>query len=553
MDKTGKESENGAKEKSKDGSGEKLKNGSGEKSKSVVNRLYQPTAASVAKRKQTIPSKPTGPVKSAFNAGTGLRSSIKRTAGTERGNKQQGIVSKEPKPTNQNPPKQKANSGSKVGEYKTETQEASPANVQVQGTEDIKPDSGVTDQQDGGDDRSRHIAKGGSSEKRDQTPDMSVITTDRGASTPTGEITTQEQLLDNWDASQIVSLDPCVSLQEKFVMPKPVFGKTSSSSNARSTVKKPLTIQKNRASVPGKKGVPSTISKMTNILSSTIVQEPEDPDSISDELLEQAHCRYIQSLYLKHMCAKAAQKTAKECDDKLIASWKLLEQERQEVLKLEEELAKANLISDIQIVLNSMEPYLVENKDSNKENKSVMDQVISAQQKLQTLITSLDHIKHNIEVKGILIEKDKRDVTAEQIINKIQHFTRGIKSGKLVSSEMEDGVQMLQRYKEEAQSTLVNLKQCHQLIEQCRRLATKEASLKISLSMAEEASAKNIVRPKCAEVNVDVAEIEADAENNTPAVVVVDDGPDQEEKINFTADLRSSFDGLLVESTCQQK
>jgi len=50
--------------------------------------------------------------------------------------------------------------------------------------------------------------------------------------------------------------------------------------------------------------------------------------------------------------------------------------------------------------LNSIEPYLNETNDSNKENKSVIDQVMSAQQKLDTLITSLDHIKHNIEVKG---------------------------------------------------------------------------------------------------------------------------------------------------------
>jgi len=535
MDKIGKENENGSKEKTKDGSGEKLKNGSGEKSKSVVNRLYQPTAASVAKRKQSIPSKPQGHVKPAFNGGNGLRSSIKRT-GIEKGQKQQGANAKESKSTNHNPVTQKSTSGSKPGDI----HEAPPTNVE--GKEESKPGGVVAE----GDDRSRHPVKGGSSEGRDQTPDMSVITTDRGASTPTGEITIQEGLLDNWDASQIVSLDPCASLKEKFVMPKPVFGKSNSTASARSTIKKPLTTQKNRLNVNSKKGVPSTVSKVNNILSSTIVQEPDDPDTISDELLEQAHCRYIQSLYLSHMCSKAAQKTAKECDEKLIASWKLLENERQEVLKLEEELAKANLIHDIQTILNSIEPYLNETDDSNKEDKSVIDQVMSAQQKLDTLITSLDHIKHNIEVKGILIEKDKRDVTAEQIIKKVQHFTRVARSEKLVSPEMEEGVQMLQRYKEEAQSTLVNFRQCHQLIEQCRRLATKETSLKISLSMAEEASRKKVVGDNCNHVNVEIKEIEADAVNDKPGEV--DSSQHLEDNINVTADLRSSFDGL-VETT----
>ena len=52
------------------------------------------------------------------------------------------------------------------------------------GKEESKPGVVVA----GGDDRSRHPVKSGSSEGRDQTPDMSVITTDRGASTPTGHI-----------------------------------------------------------------------------------------------------------------------------------------------------------------------------------------------------------------------------------------------------------------------------------------------------------------------------------------------------------------------------
>eukprot|EP00088_Acartia_fossae_P069304 TRINITY_DN9003_c0_g1_i9.p1 TRINITY_DN9003_c0_g1~~TRINITY_DN9003_c0_g1_i9.p1 ORF type:complete len:577 (-),score=138.46 TRINITY_DN9003_c0_g1_i9:109-1839(-) len=538
--------------------------GGGEKSKPhqpVGNRLYQPTAASVAKRKQVPATNPKASGKPGLNPGTVLRRSIKRTAettqkakptnsapSTKPGVQKPGVINKSSEVSKVD--KVKSSSGEKVAQESVISgghEDESRSRPRQQ--HNIKPEKSGSS--GGKPDKSGTI---GSEEKqnRDQTPDTSVLPTDRGVSTPTGEGGASDTILDSWDASQIVGVnktqipadfeaDPCLSLKDKFAAPKPVLGKPL---NSRSTMKKPLTVQKNRrhSVLPGgslARGVPATVGRLN---ASTIQETQEDPDSISDEMMEQMHCRYIQSLYLKHLASQAHQKTVKECDEKLVASWRMLEQERQEVLQLEQELARIDLILDIQAVLNAMEPFFGPNNSSGNaegekekgEEGNLISQILRTGQKLETLSRSLDHIKHNVEVKGIAIDKETSYKTALQLIKRIESFTRGIKSGIFVSEEIEDSAQMLRSFKEEAQYMLITMKECQQVIEQCRKLATKEVGLKISLSMAREAMGKKFPGAKAR------AKLE-----------VVEENPEEDNEQNVTnnvkIDLKESFDGLALE------
>lgn len=52
--------------------------------------------------------------------------------------------------------------------------------------------------------------------------------------------------------------------------------------------------------------------------------------------------------------------------------------------------------------------------------------------------------------------------------------------------------QLLKGFKEEVQCIESNRKNCDELVEKCRKLATKEVSLNISLSMAKEAMNNNL-------------------------------------------------------------
>ena len=50
------------------------------------------------------------------------------------------------------------------------------------------------------------------------------------------------------------------------------------------------------------------------------------------------------------MCFKALARTKEEVDNKVGSAWNLLEESRQKLLELEEELQMVNLISDLQVV-----------------------------------------------------------------------------------------------------------------------------------------------------------------------------------------------------------
>merc|ERR1719222_131748 len=91
---------------------------------------------------------------------------------------------------------------------------------------------------------------------------------------------------------------------------------------------------------------------------------------------------------------------------------------------------------------------------------------------------------------------------------------------------MEEGIQLLKGFKEEVQCIESNRKTCDEMVEKCRRLATKEVSLNISLSMAKEAMNNNLPKDTKVDdipaINVDLLESDASQVNDDPSVVAGD-------------------------------
>ena len=57
----------------------------------------------------------------------------------------------------------------------------------------------------------------------------------------------------------------------------------------------------------------------------------------------------------------------------------------------------------IKAVLHALEPYLKTNSADNKDASNLKNQMEQTMNKLKTLSQSLEHIKHNIEIKGIIM------------------------------------------------------------------------------------------------------------------------------------------------------
>jgi len=525
--------ENGAKK-----SDEKLK-------QPIGNRLFKPTAASVAKSKQAVTATT---VKGKPGLAPGpLRKSIKHPPGTS-------LTVQKPKSVLGTAAKKPNSSidASKKNTSKQSPKDTTPDQVKDVSTEKTAAESSNEASAAAGRSRQDRPDKLGLEEKRDQTPDTSVLPPKRGVSTPTGEDAGSQTILDSWDASQIVGVnktqvpaglnetmaDPCVSLREKFLMPKPAFpAKTSS------TVRKPMLQASKKLRKPS---CPATISKGGNatiLEGNNTIMESEDSDF--EKLMEQAYQRYIQSLFMKHVTNEADKKITKECNEKLIASWRLLEEERQIVLKKQEQLEEANLIADLQAVLKTLAPYLQELPGENEETVDNLSNLVdNTLQRLKSLAQSLDHIKHNVEIKGIAINRETSQEIAQELMSKFQDFTKRVKSGALFTTEMEEGIQLLKGFKEEVQCIQANTRRCEEMVEKCRRLATKEASLNISLNMAKEVMPEFPNQQNEAQTeSIDVNMVEADAANHSS------EGANEEENKDFTVNLVQSFDGLAIDET----
>jgi len=524
--------ENGAKK-----SDEKMK-------QPIGNRLFKPTAASVAKSKQAVTATT---VKGKPGLAPGpLRKSIKNPPGTsvtvQKPKTVLGTAAKKPN---------SSNDASKKNTSKQSPKDTTPEQVKDVSTDKSAAESSNEATAAAGRSRQDRPDKLGLEEKRDQTPDTSVLPPKRGVSTPTGEDAGSQTILDSWDASQIVGVnktqvpsginetmaDPCASLREKFLMPKPAFpGKTSS------TVRKPMLQASKKIRKPS---CPGTISKGGNATilegNNTIM---ESEDSEFEKLMEQAYQRYIQSVFMKHVTNEADKKITKECNEKLIASWRLLEEDRQIVLKKQEQLEEANLVADLQAVLKTLAPYL---QELPGENLDTVDNLVNnTLQRLKSLAQTLDHIKHNVEIKGIAINRETSQEIAQELMSKIQEFTKRVKSGALFTTEMEEGIQLLKGFKEEVQCIQANTRRCEEMVEKCRRLATKEASLNISLNMAKEvmpAFPNQQNEAKTLNESIDVNMVEADAANHSS------EGANEDENKDYTVNLVQSFDGLAIDET----
>jgi len=335
-------------------------------------------------------------------------------------------------------------------------------------------------------------------EKRDHTPDAVVKVPIRGSSTPTGDLATEG--VPDWDASQICSVNrtqmlnldesiaapvsalqfPTIQRENKSGSNRPSLNTTRGPMNPR-TARKPQTAMKTKKTL-GNKVFETEVKAGMTIL--------EDPDAITDDDIDMVYAIYIQSEFIKHMSEKALARTKEEVDNKVGSAWNLLEESRQKLLELEEELQMVNLISDLQDTFEKVGPILgiepgQQGEGLQEGNLGDKDDLLSrlrgTEQRLGDLSNGLEDVKHNIEVKGISIASSARAKTAETILSQLGGFNEKHSGPKLMQPEIKSNMQILDKFRHESESILSKSQECGGLLDSCRTLATKEASLRISL------------------------------------------------------------------------
>jgi len=329
--------------------------------------------------------------------------------------------------------------------------------------------------------------------RRERTPDSVAQLPVRGSSTPTGDPASLTEL-EAWDASHIVTVNKTIStgnmLEETIVAPprqalpfiKPAVrggglnrtmaaGGGGGARQPRTATKRPQTAVKT-----ARKATTANSREGNVILQNTVL---EDPEEITEEMLEIAWCRYIQSEYIKRMSKKALEQAEKECERKLVSAWKLLEQTRQEVLKLEEDLILVNIVSDIQDMLEQVGDLLGGEKETRE---GLLGNLQETGGLLTQLSNGLEAVKHNIEVKGVEIDSQERQDTARRLLQLFSDFTAGTPDlAQLVDQETLQRMQEVERYRELGGGLQRRCKENSDMLNACRTLAVKEASLSLSL------------------------------------------------------------------------
>jgi len=336
----------------------------------------------------------------------------------------------------------------------------------------------------------------------------------RDCSTPTKE-GSADNGLDAWDASQIcgVNKSQVVNFDDTNVT---LCSKAIHYSEADSTTlsvegrpRKPslnTSAILNSSRVGAKRTASSKMRKPSvaiKALGNTIL---EDPDDISEDLMDDTYARYIQSVYINKTSKQALEKTKKDCDSKLSNVWLLVEQTRQELLQVEQQLHATHAISNIQDTVSRVGPLLGIHSDTEAEehqkDQPLFEHVQATQQKLKELCQGLEDVGHNIEVKGVRVDTDHRAMVADkigQLVRQFNEMTRSVdqvRSAQVAEKPVEDqrgllndhillGMASLEKFCRESENISAITQEYSTLIETLHSLALKESSLKMSFKQLE--------------------------------------------------------------------
>jgi len=236
--------------------------------------------------------------------------------------------------------------------------------------------------------------------------------------------------------------------------------------------------------------MPTTVRKpgITNGIKSALkpsikdISETEaDPDDVTDDMLDAAYTRYIQSCYIRMKAEEAKKKAQVESERQIMRAFFATEELRLEVQKKEEELQLKNSIKMMKISLDVIE----------KKLSPLLKVLGPVNSKLELVAANLDKVKHNLVVQGIdLADRDQATRQLETISGMFVQCIEDVKDYKDVAVDEDedlskanhDAAKLSQYY-----TKIVDLVQnCKKLLKHSEALTAQQASLAISLKALEE-------------------------------------------------------------------
>lgn len=206
------------------------------------------------------------------------------------------------------------------------------------------------------------------------------------------------------------------------------------------------------------------------------VASDDTEDEISEEAMETAYTKYLQSLYIATKSFENKNKIEKKCDKQLFQAFTATEELRQQVLQKQKENVLWASLNRLGRSLKAVRCLV----------SPVLEVLGTTQEDLGRLAEGLSRVQHNLIVHGVTIaDEQEAEAVLESVCAQLEQFhTSASFYDTLVVSRAGNIKKMAAQFEALAESysrSLQLIKECRKLVSDGERLAIHEASVTLSL------------------------------------------------------------------------
>jgi len=235
--------------------------------------------------------------------------------------------------------------------------------------------------------------------------------------------------------------------------------------------------------------VPTTASKVQAVkkaADSNASGDVHDDGEITDEMIDYAYYRYIQSQYIEMQSEQALEESKIQCEKQVFDAWMAYEELAKEVNEKFKRIETWKTLEAMQVSLKVLKEKL----------QPIVDVMDGIKSKFAKINDGLDAVKHNLALQGLSIEDQQ--IAKEELINMDKLFDKFLKDTEAIDAkvdvDMDKRLEMAQEYSKLASNFSEALRlsdDCKKLLNTAEQVALQEASLRISMMQLERAEAKN--------------------------------------------------------------
>lgn len=212
-----------------------------------------------------------------------------------------------------------------------------------------------------------------------------------------------------------------------------------------------------------------------------ILEEAEDEDEVTDEMLDGAYTRYIQACYIRKKTLEAKEKAKEDAKRQILTAFFATEELRLEVQRRQQALQRKEAMEMLNKSLEILETKL----------PLLMEKLKPVSEKLEDVARNLDQVKHNLVVQGInLSDREDGLMQLEKISTFFETFLEEVSVYHEVSRAEEESLHEMARQttvmRADYRDIVELVRECKKRIKQNEDLAVRQASLALSLSQLKQ-------------------------------------------------------------------